>query len=369
MKTQAIDTARAEAFADSMVDTLNRSMLALMISIGHRTGLFDAMSDLPPGSAAAIAKSAGLQERYVREWLACLVAGGIVDYVAEAGTYALPAEHAAFLTRAAAPNNLAVYAQYVPLLGSIEERIIECFREGGGVPYEAYGRFHEVMAEDSGQTVLPALLESILPLAPGLVERLQEGIDVLDVGCGMGRALTLMAETFPNSRFVGYDLATDAVARAQDAADERRLRNLRFEARDLTDFDRTAAAQFDLVTAFDAIHDQARPDRVLAGIYRTLRPNGIFLMQDIAASSHVHKNIDHPLGPMLYAVSCLHCMTVSLAQNGKGLGAMWGEELAIEMLGEAGFEGITTHRLPHDIQNTYFVVTREPVQQRAEVAA
>jgi len=227
------------------------------------------------------------------------------------------------------------------------------------LPYSAYPRFHEIMAEDSGQTVLPVLLDQILPLAPGLTERLTAGIDVLDIGCGRGRALLLLARTFPRSRFTGYDLSEEAVAHARTEAAREGLQNVHFEARDLTDFDEAALPEaFDLITSFDAIHDQKSPDRVLAGIARALRPGGTYLMQDIAGSSHLHENQDHPLGPFLYTVSCLHCMSVSLAQGGAGLGAMWGEQQALAMLAEAGFDRVTTHHLDHDVQNTYYVMSR-----------
>jgi hypothetical protein len=120
----------------------------------------------------------------VREWLGAMVVGGIVEHDSENATYCLPQEHAAFLTRAASPDNIAAFAYYIPLLGSVEDGIVESFKHGGRVPYSAFPRFHEVMAEDSGQTVLPALKDHILPLVPGLTERLEKGIDVLDVGCG-----------------------------------------------------------------------------------------------------------------------------------------------------------------------------------------
>lgn len=116
--------------------------------------------------------------------------------------------------------------------------------------------------------------------------------------------------------------------------------------------------QYGLITAFDAIHDQAKPREVLKGIARALRPDGVFLMQDIGASSEVRKNIDHPMGPMLYTISCMHCMTVSLALGGEGLGAMWGEEQAQRLLAETGFTQVTIHRLPHDRQNSYFVARK-----------
>ena len=206
-----------------MLGVLNDASVALMTTIGHRTGLFDAMAGLPPSTSAEIAAAANLDERYVREWLGAMVAGRIVEHDPPSGTYSLPQEHAALLTRAASPDNLAVTAQFIPLLGSVEDEIVESFREGGGVPYSAYPRFHEVMAEESAQTVVAALTGSILPLVPGLTERLEAGIDVLDVGSGSGRALNLMASAFPNSRFVGYDLSEEAVARASAEAAEHGL--------------------------------------------------------------------------------------------------------------------------------------------------
>jgi hypothetical protein len=117
--------------------------------------------------------------------------------------------------------------------------------------------------------------------------------------------------------------------------------------------------RYGLVTAFDAIHDQAKPREVLRRIAAALRPDGVFLMQDIDASSYVHGNLDHPMAPMLYTISCMHCMTVSLALNGEGLGAMWGEEQARTLLAHAGFMRVEVKRLPHDGQNSYFIATKK----------
>ena len=356
MTMQEFDQAKAEEFAERMVDVLNSGSIALMTSIGHRTGLFDAMTGLPPSTSEQIASAAGLNERYVREWLGAMLVGRIVEHDPEEGTYCLPEEHAAFLTRAASPDNIAAFAQYIPLLGSVEDGIVESFKNGGGVPYSAFPRFQEVMAEDSGQTVLPALTEHILPLVPGLVERLEMGIDVLDVGCGSGRALNLMARTFPNSRFVGYDLSEEAIARARAEAEEHGTSNARFEVKDVATLDEEAS--YDLITTFDAVHDQAKPAAVLKGIANALKNDGVYLMQDIAGSSHHHNNLDHPIGPFLYTVSTMHCMTVSLAQGGEGLGAMWGEEKAKEMLKEAGFTKVEVEQLAHDFQNYYYIATK-----------
>jgi 2-polyprenyl-3-methyl-5-hydroxy-6-metoxy-1,4-benzoquinol methylase len=356
MTTRELDQAKSEAFAERMIGILNDAALALVTSIGHRTGLFDVMADLPPSTSQQIAEAANLNERYVREWLGAMVVGRIVEHDPEDGTYYLPQEHAAWLTRAASPNNIAVTAQFIPVLGMVEDGIVESFKHGGGLPYSAFPRFHEVMAEDSGQTVVAALADHILPLVPGLIERLEEGIDVLDVGCGSGRALNLMARTFPSSRFSGYDFSEEAIARARAEAQEHGTTNVRFELKDAAALDKKAS--YDLITTFDAVHDQADPAAVLKSIADALREDGVYLMQDIAGSSHAHKNMNHPIGPLLYTVSTMHCMTVSLSQGGEGLGTMWGEEKAREMLEEAGFKEVEVKQLPHDFMNSYYIVTK-----------
>jgi 2-polyprenyl-3-methyl-5-hydroxy-6-metoxy-1,4-benzoquinol methylase len=356
MSEPDLDPAKVERFQGKMSGALNGAALALMTSIGHRTGLFDVMSLSRPATSHELAAAAGLEERYVREWLGAMVTGGVVEYAPAEARYSLPREHAALLTRASRPNNLAATCQWIPVLGSVEDRILECFERGGGVPYSAYSRFHAVMAEESDQTVVSSLLESIVPLASGLPEALARGIDVLDVGCGSGRALNRLAAAFPESRFMGYDLADEAIEAARAEARELGLGNARFAVRDAAALGHTQ--DFDCVTAFDSIHDQARPDKVLRGIAAALRPDGVFLMQDIAGTSHVHEDAAHPLAPFLYTISCLHCMTVSLAAGGLGLGAMWGAERAQRMLADAGFGRVEIRRLPHDAMNLYFVARK-----------
>lgn len=350
------DPMKVEAFGARVLDAINGGALAMMLSIGHRTGLFDVMAKMPPATSAEIAEESGLSERYVREWLGAMVTGRVVEFDRVRTTYNLPVENAASLTREARPGNMAVTCQWIPLLGSIEDEIVECFERGGGVPYSSYERFHAVMAEDSDQTVVAALVDSILPTVPGLVEALQAGIDVLDVGCGSGRALNFLAVTYPKSRFVGYDFSEEGVALANQHARDCGLRNIRFEQRDAAAIDEVEC--FDLITAFDAIHDQARPDRVLQGISRALAPDGVFLMQEIAGSSHVDRDVAHPAGPFLYTISCMHCMTVSLADGGAGLGAMWGSETATRMLEEAGFRDVSLQSLPHDVINHYYAARK-----------
>jgi 2-polyprenyl-3-methyl-5-hydroxy-6-metoxy-1,4-benzoquinol methylase len=324
-----------------------------MISIGHRAGLFDVMADLPPATSQRIADAARLSERYVREWLAVMVTGQIVDYDPTGRTYTLPLEHAACLTRNASLGNLAVYAQAVPLMGSLQDRILECFASGEGTAYDDYPHFHDFMSEDSDMTVVAQLFDVLLPLVPGLHDRLDAGIDVLDAGCARGHALLALAERYPRSRFTGYDLCDDAINDAKRTARERGLANIRFEQRDLTGF--ADEDRFDFVTSFDAVHDQKDPQGLLKGLYGALRSGGAYLMQDIGGSAHLENNMDFPMASMLYAVSCTHCMPVSIGQGGEGLGTMWGHETAQAMLEGAGFVDIEKHILPDDPMNVWFV--------------
>ncbi len=354
------DTSKAEAFTGTLIDVLNKSALSLMISIGHRSGLFDAMSEMDAATSAQIADNASLNERYVREWLGAMVTGGVVEYDAPTKKYLLPAEHASYLTRAAGSDNIAVFMQYTAVLGQVEDDILQCFKEGGGVPYEKYHRFHEVMAEDSGQSVLASLESHILPLVPGLKDKLEKGINVLDAGCGSGRIINKLASLFPKSRFTGMDLSADAIRMAITEASGKQLNNVEFIIRDLSDFHETAPEeQYDFITTFDAIHDQGKPMNVLKGINKALKKDGVYLMQDISGTSHLEKDINHPIGTFLYTISCMHCMTVSLAQkDGEGLGAMWGEEKTKEYLNNAGFSNVVTKKLSHDIQNNWYVVMK-----------
>lgn len=348
-----LDQSKIDAFAGQMTGFLNGAAAALMLSIGHRVGLFDAMAQLPPATSEEIAQAAGLDERYVREWLGAMVTSGVVEYDGGRGAYALPPEHAALTTRAAGPNNFAAFTQMIPVLASVEDEVIDKFRNGGGIPYSSYTRFHEVTADVTGSIFDANLVSVTLRLVPGVVERLEEGIEVADIGTGAGHAVNVMARAFPKSRFVGFDFSDEALERGRAEAAAWRLDNASFEAKDVATLD--DARQFDFITTFDAIHDQAKPRDVVEGIYRALTPGGYWLCVDIHASSHVGENVDHPMGTFGYTVSCMHCMTVSLAYDGEGLGAMWGVHKARDLFTAAGFGHIQVHTLPGDPMNNYYV--------------
>ncbi|WP_433159860.1 class I SAM-dependent methyltransferase [Kribbella sp. CA-247076] len=353
MSETLMDTTRVEAFGQQMVDVLNHGTLALLLSIGHQVGLYNTLADLPPATSHEIAGAAGLHERYVREWLVAMTVARIVEYDADDRTYWLPREHAAFLTRAAGPDNLARTMQFIPLLAGVESSLVECFRRGGGVPYSEFVEFHRLMAEDSGAIFDAALIDTILPLVPGLPARLSEGIEVADVGCGSGHAINLIAAAYPRSRCVGYDFSAEGIAAGQAEATALGLSNAEFVVRDAADLGEHE--RFDLVTAFDAIHDQAHPVQVLAGIADSLRPGGVFLMVDIRASSNLEDNLDNPFATFLYGISTMHCMTVSLSLNGDALGTVWGEQKAHQMLTTAGFTTIHPTHLAPDPFNTYYI--------------
>jgi SAM-dependent methyltransferase len=352
----APEAAAAQQFAGRMLGVLNDAAVALLTSTGHQTGLLATMAGLPPATSEQIADAADLEERYVREWLGGMTTAGVVRYDATARTYLLPREHAAVLTPAAGPDNLAVLMQHVAMMGEVEQRTIARFRDGGGLSYADYPTFHRTMAETSAAVHDAALVDGILPLVPGLADALRSGADAADVGCGRGHAVNLLARAFPASRFTGFDSLASAVDAGRAEAAAMGLTNAAFEVRDVAELDLDGA--YDLVTAFDAVHDQARPADVLAQVRRALRPGGTFLMVDIQASSHLEQNLALPWGAYLYAISTYHCMSVSLGQGGAGLGTVWGVERAAAMLAEAGFAHVEQQQVAADPFNAYFVARR-----------
>jgi SAM-dependent methyltransferase len=349
----SFDQARADAFQGQMLGVLNGGMLALMCSIGRQTGLFDIMDGMGPATSQQVANASELDERYVREWLSAMACGQILDYDAEAASFELPAEHAGMLTRSAGPFALTHYCQFVAQLGEVEGDLIEAFRNGGGVGYDRYPRFQQIMAETSGARFDLGLIDQMVPLIPEGTQRLTAGADLADVGCGKGLAVRLLAAEFPASSFTGYDFSEEGIDHANAETTALGLTNASFEQRDAAKLDLDEC--FDIVTSFDAVHDQAHPDDMLAGIYRALRPGGSYLCVEPYASSDLQDNLANPMSPSMYSISTMHCMTVSLAYGGEGLGAQWGEQLLRDRLTQAGFEGIESTQLEFDRTNAYYI--------------
>lgn len=351
-----MDKDRARAFMNTMVGLLNGGALSMMCSIGHRTGLFDTMAGMEPATSSDVAAAAGLNERYVREWLAAMASGGVLDYDIDQRTFHLPDEHATLVTRAGGPLNLANELQFISHLGRVEDDVVDAFTTGHGVPYERYLGFAELMGEQSAARFDAALLDCMIPNIDGAVDALTAGATLADIGCGTGHALLLLATAYPASHFTGYDFSEVALEIARGRADEAGLDNIDFVPGDVAEL--TADQTFDFVTSFDAIHDQARPADVLRRIHDMLKPGGRYLCVEPKAASALGDNLADPISAYMYTVSTMHCMSVSIAGGGEGLGTAWGTELALEYLAAAGFTDVEIKEVRTDRANTHFVARR-----------
>ncbi len=350
-----MDEAKVEAFAGRVLQALNDASTVMLAGVAHQTQLFETLAGLPPSTSEEIARGAGLNERYVREILGGLVLGGFVEYDPSERKYRLPPEHAALLTRDAGPNNLAYFTQYHAKLAEVEPRIVEATRNGGGVPPESFPWFTQLQSGETGPFFDEALVDVVLPFVSGITDRMRGGIRVLDVGTGSGHAVNVMARAFPESTFVGIDVSQDAIDVGKKEAAELGLTNASFELRDGANIE---PGVWDLITAFDVIHDLARPREVLAAIAGGLRDDGSFLLGDYAASSNLEENVEHPIGPMLFFFSTFYCMTTSLSQGGEGLGTVWGEQKARELLAEAGFTRVDVRQIEGDPVHAFYVAKK-----------
>lgn len=321
-------SAGADVYAARIARALNDGFTVLMISIGHRTGLFDAMASLPPATSTRIAEEAGLAERYARAWLASMVAARIVEHEPQTGTYVLPIEYAAVLSRAAGTSNLAGLAQILPMLASMEEMVVASFRGGGGVRPEAYRRVDELQCERIDEEFVSDLLARI----PGLREKLVRGASVLAAGCGRGQVLHLLARMFPRTLFRGYDSSASAIAQATGR------RNLVFDVVNLATLD-DEPEEYDLITSFDLSDDPA----VLANIARSLKRHGVFVVRHRAAEE------GHPFAPLLLALEAMQNVPVAVARGENGKTGI------AESLVRAGFTTFRFERFPSDPLHSWCV--------------
>lgn len=337
----------AAAFGAHVRDLLTGHALTTLIGIGHRTGLFDAAAT-GPATSAELAERAGLDERYVREWLGALATGGVFELVD--GRFVLPEAHALFLCGPRA-TNIGPSAGLLQRLDAVSPQVERCFRDGGGVPYAEYAALGP-MGEHWRHVYDDHLVDGFLGVVPGLLDRLRAGARVLDLGCGAGHAAILVGRGFPRCEVVGLDLAPEAIAEAERERDGEGLGNVAFVVADAVDLAPEPA--YDVITAFDAIHDQQRPEDVLRAVRDALAPGGVFVMVDTNFAADVAGNLDHPFAPMVAAISTLYCVPTSLAAGGPGLGAMWGRETALAMLDGAGFADVEVIAAPRP-QNVIYV--------------
>ena len=351
-------------FANKMTDILNYGALNLAIALGYRSELFDVMDAFDsPKAISYIADKTGLNMRYIKEWLGIMVSGGVIEISHdETGLdcFYLPREHGDVICRRSGNSNMGVYSQEIPLLTTCAmESVYKGFKEGKGVSYDHYPRFQEFMAQLANAKHQQVLVNDFLPSVDNgrLIRKMKAGIRVCDLGCAEGVAAILMARAFPNSEFIGIDISQQAISKARSDCKQQGIKNLDFLRLDTSSLkgNHNLENSFDYITAFDVIHDLVQPLEALQGVYSILKADGLFSMIDIAASSNLEENKDHPMGPFLYTVSLMHCMPVGLLDGGTGLGMMWGRQKAIEMLEAAGFKHREVIEIPEDPFNLHFM--------------
>jgi 2-polyprenyl-3-methyl-5-hydroxy-6-metoxy-1,4-benzoquinol methylase len=332
-----MDRARVEQFLDRFVGIASGATTIGLLSVADRSGLLAWMGEGGSGTADAIADGAGLDPRYVREILSGLTAAGVVEYEPVGGVFALPPEHALFLSDESSPYFMGGWLDMVPAVMSKVDAIADAVRDGGGVGFDEFGP-GIVRGIDRGNAPSQRvfLVQRWLAAVPGLTERLDAGIEVADVGCGTGTAAHLMATAFPHSRVRGFDVSEESLDLARLRASD--VDNLSFSKASVEEI--PTDPPFGLVTSFDVIHDLGNPREGLARIRESLDEDGQYLMMEPNASSDLEGNLNDR-GALLYGISTLHCMTQSLAGGGAGLGAAWGREMAEDYAREAGFGRFT----------------------------
>lgn len=333
-----LDMDRVGAFAQQVAGQFTGAVTTAMVVIGDRLGLYRALAASGPVTSAQLAAGTGTHERYVREWLAQQAAAGIVDYDAQAGTFALPPERAAVLADDDSPAAMAGAALMPTGLFRRTDRIADAFRTGEGV---AWGEQDEAVFEGTERFFRVSYRNSLvgewIPALDGVAAKLEAGAHVADVGTGHGAALLILAQAFPKSRFVGYDAHPPSVDVARNRAAEAGVaERVRFE---VADCHRYPAEGYDLVCFFDTLHDLGDPVGAAAHARHALADSGTLMLVEPAAFDELGTNLaDNPLAAMHYAASTGLCVANSLSQPvGLGLGAQAGQTRLRDVLTEAGF--------------------------------
>jgi 2-polyprenyl-3-methyl-5-hydroxy-6-metoxy-1,4-benzoquinol methylase len=333
---EAMNKDKVRAFADKVYADTAGAMTAGMAYVGTKLGLFRSMAGKGAMTVAGVAEASSLEPRYVEEWLKGMACAGYLDYRPEDQTFALPEEHAYLLASEGSDHFMGGLFLFTPVLIGAAPKVAEAFKQGGGVPLSELGG-DGIEALDwlnSGQ--YEARFTGLwLTTLPDVVERLQRGGRVLDVGCGVGRVSIAIAKAFPNSEVIGLDLDQNSILRARAAAAAAGAgRNLSFLAQ--TTRELAAAGGFDLITACDCVHDFAAPEQTLGEVRALLKPEGVLFVMEPRAADRLEDN-RNSLGTLYYGFSLFHCMTQSLAQGGPGLGTCLGPQRTLALLREAGF--------------------------------
>jgi SAM-dependent methyltransferase len=347
----AVDEAKLEEFMGKLIGDFGGTMATMMAAIGERLGLFKDLAERGPATSAELAERARIDGRYALEWLRAMASAGYVAYDAESDRFALPPEQALAFATEASPVFVGGVYQMLPEAFGPFDRLAESFREGGGVPQDAFGpAFWEGMERFTASWFENQLLQQWVPAMPAVEEQLKAGVRVADIGCGSGRALIKLAGEFPRSQYVGYDAFEGQLERARANAEQAGVGDrIRFE---LLDAATGVPERFDVITTFDVIHDAADPRGLLRSIHAALEPGGRYVMLEVNSADDPAENVG-PLASMLYGFSVFYCMTTSLAHGGEGLGTVGLPEAKVrELCAEAGFSDV--RRLP--IEDPFSIV-------------
>jgi 2-polyprenyl-3-methyl-5-hydroxy-6-metoxy-1,4-benzoquinol methylase len=342
-----MDQQKMEALALRVVSDMAASFSMALGHIGDRLGLFRTLAEAGAVSSAQLASKTGLNERYVREWLKAMVAAEYVDYDLESGRFLMTPEQKFVLANDESPLSAGGPLQFTTPTVLNTPKVMEAFRHGGGVSYD---EMSEDVTEGIARFFSPGytnfLVNDWLTAVPGLTDRLSQGLHVADIGCGWGVSTVTMATAFPRSRFLGIDNDPSSIDRARRLAAARRARNVYWLTAPAHQLAPLPA--HDLICAFDCIHDMIDPRGTLRAIHAALAEDGIYLWSEPNASDNPLEN-RNAVGKAFACVSPLHCMTVSLAHHGEGLGTVIGERGVRELAEEAGFSSV--EKLP--IQNAF----------------
>lgn len=331
-----IDEAKLESFVGQVVGDLSAAIAGLLTHIGDRLGLYKAMADGEPTTPADLAARTGTSERYVREWLSHEAAGGYVTYDSATETFTLPPEQAMVLADEDSPVFLCGGFESAAAAYSDHDKVEEAFRTGAGIGWHEHDHRLFTGTERFFRPGYKSnLVESWLPALEGVVDKLERGAKVADIGCGHGASTIVLARAFPESTFVGFDYHDGSIAAARKAAAEAGVADrVSFEVASAQNF---PGSGFDLVCYFDCLHDMGDPVGALNHARRALDRDGTVLAVEPFANDKLEDNLN-PIGRSFYGFSTLVCTPASLAQEvGLGLGAQAGEERIGKLFAEAGF--------------------------------
>ncbi len=335
-----MDPKKLDAFMNKVIGDLAGAFSIAPVRIGGALGLYRALAKAGPVSAEKLSNLTGLAERYLREWLAHQAASGYIEYDPRSERFTLPPEHAAALADPDSPAYIIDGFSTAMALSENMPAVMDAFRTGQGVHWQNQsGCIACSIAEFFRPGYRANLVDRWLPALGDTVERLREGAVVADIGCGHGHSTRLMAEAFPNSRFIGIDIHAPSIDAARShAAAHGKIANLSFEVGNAEDF---GGQDFDLVTSFDCLHDMGNPVGAARHIRKVLKPNGAWLIVEPFAHDRLEQNLN-PISRMSYAASIMSCVPGALAQHGGfSLGAQAGEgRLRNVIVGEAGFSNL-----------------------------